>query len=301
MVVAAVVIRQAIDDDDQPGDDGSDRSAVVVCAEDLLDHCQALGPEVEVRAEPASTTAAAIADGTLADDVDAWVTSTAWLEIVEGRTPDALGERRALATSPTAVATAPGRFDAISDLCADDDVWSCLGDAAGSDWSELGDGTHPEWRELKVGLTDPESALGLSGLASASAGFFGTTTFAANDPAFSEFEGWLANLAEPSADGDPNPAETLATRPGTYSAAGSIAAVAEPFEARGVQTLDPDPAVASTIAVVGLGDADLPDTSAVGDALVADGWAKASEADLSPTLKPGVMAALLTLWEAVTR
>jgi hypothetical protein len=229
------------------------------------------------------------------------MTSTAWLEVVDGRAPDGLGERRALATSPTVVATAPGRVDAIRDLCAGDDVWSCLGDAAGTDWADLGDGSHPEWRELKVGLTDPESALGLSGLASASAGFFGTTAFAANDPAFSEFEGWLANLAEPSADGDPNPAETLATRPGTYSAAGSTAAVADPFEVRGVETLDPDPAVASTIVVVGLGDGDLPDTTAVRDSLVADGWVTAAEADLSPTLKPGVMAALLTLWEAVTR
>ena len=38
---------------------------MVICAEDLIDHCQALGDEVEVRAEPAATTAAAIADGTL--------------------------------------------------------------------------------------------------------------------------------------------------------------------------------------------------------------------------------------------
>ena len=75
------------------------------------------GPTVEVRSEPAATTAAAITDGTVADDVDAWITTTAWLEVVDGRAPDALGDRRALATSPTVVATAPGRYDAISDLC----------------------------------------------------------------------------------------------------------------------------------------------------------------------------------------
>jgi hypothetical protein len=301
MVVAAVVVRSAIDDGDEPdgGDDGA--SAVVVCAEDLVDQCQAFGPEVEVRTEPAATTAAAISEGTIDADVDGWVTSTAWLEVVEGRTPDALGEQRALATSPTVVATAPGRYDAISDLCAGNDVWSCLGDAAGTDWADLGDGSHPEWRELKVGLTDPESALGPSGLAAAAAGFFGTTTFAANDPSFGEFEGWLANLAGPSATGDPDPAETLATRPGTYSAAGSVAAVAAAFDLRGVEAIDPDPPVDATVAIVGLGDDDLPDTEPVRDALDADGWARATEDDLAPTLKPGVMAALLTLWEAVTR
>lgn len=299
MVVAAIVIRQAIDDEEASGP-SPDAGSVVICADDLVEQCDAFGSGVEVRSEPAATTADAITDGTVADDVDAWITTTAWLEVVDGRTPDALGGRRALATSPTVVATAPGRFDAITDLCAGDDVWSCLGDAAGSDWADLGDGTHPEWRELKVGLTDPDSAGGLSGLASASAGFFGNTTFAANEPAFDEFEGWLANLAGPSANGDPNPAETLATRPGTYSAAGSIAAIADDFDVRGVDALDPDPAIAATIAIVGLGEGDLPDTAPVRDALVESGWATATADDLAPTLKPGVMAALHTLWKAVT-
>jgi hypothetical protein len=301
MVVAAVVIRQAIDDDEGGGDDDAGAPLVVVCADDLADACGSFGADVEVRAEPAEATAAAIADGTLGADVDAWVTSTAWLEVVDARTPDAIGARRAVATSPTVMATAPGRFDAISDLCAADDIWSCLGDAAGQDWADLGDGTHAEWRELKVGLTDPATALGPSGLAAAASGFFGTTEFAANDPAFAEFEGWLANLAGPSAAGDPDPAETLATRPGTYSAAGSVAAIAAAYEGRGVATLDPDPTVDATVAIVGLGDGALPDAGPLRDALLDEGWATANEDDLAPTLKPGVMAALLTLWEAVTR
>jgi hypothetical protein len=298
MVTVAVLVRQAIDDGDD-GERGPDDAVVVLCATDLLDACEALGPAVTVRAEPAATTAAAITDGTVATDVDAWMTTTAWLELVDGRSPDALGAARALATAPTVVATAPGRYAAITDLCGGDDVWSCLGDAAGSDWADLGSGD-PAWRELKVGLTDPDSATGLPVLASASAGFFGSTTFAANDPAFDAFEGWLATLAEPSAEGDPNPAETLATRPGTYSAAGSILAIAEDFDGRGVETIDPDPAVAATIAIVPLGDGDLPDTTGAGDLLVAAGWATASEDDLAPTLKPGVMAALHSLWRAVT-
>ncbi|MEQ1787851.1 MAG: hypothetical protein ABL966_12420, partial [Acidimicrobiales bacterium] len=246
-------------------------------------------------------TAAAIGEGGLADDVDAWVTSTAWLEVVRSRSPEALGEATALATSTAVVATAPGRFEAISDLCDGDDVWACLGGVAGDDWGDLGGGLHPEWRELKVGLTDPDTAVGLGGLASAASGFFGSTSFAANDPAFGDFESWLANLARPSAAGDPNPAETLATRPGTYSAAGSVEALAAAYEARGVEAIRPDTEVRVTAVIIAIGDGEAPSVDPVRDALVTEGWARASEDDLAPTLKPGVMAALHTLWRAVTR
>ena len=298
-MAAAVLIRNAIDEDDDASGD-TDTTSVVICDDSLIDQCQALGDDVEVRAEAAATTASTLADGTIAEDVDAWITTTAWLEVVDSRSPDALGDAEALATSPAVVATAPGRHDAITDLCSGDDVWSCLGDNAGTSWADLGDGSNAEWRELKVGLTDPDSAVGLSGLASVAAGFFGNTTFAANDPAFGEFEGWLANLAEPSAAGDPNPAETLATRPGTYSAGGSIAAIADDFVARGVEAIETNPEVAATVAIVGIGEGSIPDADPVRDELTAAGWVTATEADLAPTLKPGVMAALHSLWKAVT-
>jgi len=298
MVVAAVVIRQALDDDsNDPGRRG-DGAAVLVCAADLRDLCNALSG-IEVRSQTAADTASAIDDGTLAEDIDGWITTTAWVEVVDSRSPDVLADAEALATSPAVVATAPGRFEAINDLCDGNDVWVCLGGAAGADWADLGDGSHPEWRELKVGLTAPDSAMGLSVLASASAGFFGSTTFATND--FSELEGWLSTLAVPSAAGDPDPARTLATRQGAYSAAGAVAAVAGRFDARGVQAIEPQTAVAATVVLVGLDGGDgLPEVDPVRDALVDDGWSRASEDDLAPTLKPGVMAALHTLWRAVT-
>ena len=301
MVIAAVVIRQAIEDDDDTGDGGGDGALVVVCDADLREACLELGDSVEVLTTDSATTAANLADGLLDEEIDAWITTTAWLEVVDSRAPEALGDARALATSPTVMATAPGRHDAITDLCAGEDIWQCLGGHAGSDWSELGDGSHAEWRELKVGLTFPDLALGLPVLASASAGFFGTTDFAVNDPAFSDFEAWLANLSGPSASGDVNPALTMATRPGTYSAAGAVGAVAEPLDGRGVGTIGPEVPVAATVAIVELSGGDgVPDPDDLRDALVDRGWARASDDDLAPTLKPGVMAALHTLWRAVT-
>lgn len=300
MVTAAVLVRGAIDDDGGGGS-GNDGEAVVVCAADLIDACRALGGGVEVRAQAAADTAAAVADSSLGGDVDAWITTTAWVEVVDSRAPGALGESEALAVSPVVVATAPNRFEAVDGLCGAEDIWACLGARAGQDWGELGDRSHPEWRELKVGLTDPDSAVGLSVLASASAGFFGNADFAANEPTFAEFEGWLTNLAEPSSDGDPDPSRTLATRPGTYSAAGAVGAVADRFDGRGVRSIEPGTSVSTTVVIVGLDGGDSrPDASEVRDALVDAGWSRASEEDLAPTLKPGVMAALHTLWRDVT-
>jgi len=302
MVSAAVLIRQGLGGGSGTGEDSGgdgDDNIVLVCASDLIEQCNALGDRIDVRAQTAADTAAAIDDGTLADDVDAWITTTAWVEVVDIRAPEALTDTEPLATSPVVVATAPGRFDAVASLCEGDGVWACLGGAAGQSWADLGDGSHAVWRELKVGLTDPNSALGLSVLASASVGFFGNTDFAVND--FTDFEGWLATLAEPSADGDADPARTLATVSGRYSAAGSVAAVAERFDARGVQSIEPVTPVAAAVVIVRLEGGDrLPDIGAVRDALVDVGWARASDADLAPTLKPGVMAALHSLWKAVT-
>ena len=129
----------------------------------------------------------------------------------------------------------------------------------------------------------------------------GGDDFAANDPRFSDFESWLANLAEPSASGDADPARTLATRPGTYSAGGAVAAVAARFEGRGVRTVAPDPPVSATVVIVPVaGGDDLPGTDGLRAALERVGWARASADGLGPTLKPGVMAALHSLWKAVT-
>src|SRR5688500_11574782 len=149
MVVVAVTVRSAMDDDEGGGDD-RDGVTVVVCAPDLAEACNALSDAVQVRVEDPAVTAASLDDGSLADDVDAWITSTAWLEIAESRSPEAIGDAEAIVTSSTVVATAPGRFDAIADLCSGDDVWRCLGDGAGTPWAELGGPS--SWGDLRVGL-----------------------------------------------------------------------------------------------------------------------------------------------------
>jgi hypothetical protein len=299
MVVVAIVARGAIDDDDTGGND-ADADLVVLCSTDLVDACEALDDSIDVLTADPAMTAGELADGTLDGEIDAWITSTSWLEVVESRAPASIGDARAIATSPTVMATAPGRHEAIAELCAEQDIWQCLGSDAGTSWADLGTGSS-SWGELKVGLTDPDLAQGLPVLASAAAGFFGNLDFAANDPRISEFEAWLANLAQASASGDPDPALTLATRPGTYSAAGAVGPAVEQVEGRGVGAVAPEVGVAATIAVVELTGGDgLPATDPARDVLEDVGWERADADDLAPTLKPGVMAALHSLWRSVT-
>jgi len=296
MVVAAVAIRSALDDDE--GSAGEDRARVIVCAEDLIDHCRALGEDVEVRAERAEDTAAAIQAGDLAEDVDGWITTSSWAEVLAARAPDAAEGVEAVASTPTTVATAPGRADAIADLCRDRDPWECLGTVAGEAWADLGDGSHASWGTFDAGVTDPRSAVGLSVLASAAVGWFGGPDFAAND-LDAAFQDWLALLADASA-GDADPARTMAVQGGAaYSAAGTVAATAAQLEGRGVGTLVPAVEVDSVVVAIGLAEGRLPELDEMRRSLEDEGWATADEAPVPPTLAPGVMAALLTVWKDV--
>lgn len=293
MIAVSLLVRSALDDEStpQPSDGG-----VVICARDLLDYCRELGGGIEVRAETATATAQALSEGTVAAEVDAWITSAAWVEVVEGRVPEALDDPEPLGESPVVVAAAPGRGDALGELCRGRDVWACLGESVGRPWSELGAGD-PAWRELVVGLRDPDQAVGLSVLASAAVGWFGHADFAANDldPVFADF---LARLADASA-GDQEPARTMAVRPGQYSAAGSVAQVADALSGRGVATIEPAVEVRAVLVAVPLRGHRVPSVQSLTEALVADSWRSTDGAAGAPTLKPGVMAALHSLWKDV--
>src|SRR3546814_11574139 len=102
MIVAlAVVVRGALDgdSDDEPSSSGP---LVVACDPDLRAACEALDG-VDVRIEDSASTAGALQGG----ETDAWLTSSAWLEVAASRTPEAIGEAEALATSPVVVASDP--------------------------------------------------------------------------------------------------------------------------------------------------------------------------------------------------
>jgi len=292
MIVTAVVVRRAIDDDGGEVGPNADDKVVIMCADDLETYCAAFGDDVEVRVSTAAATAAEIRTGSLADDVDGWVTSSAWLELL-GPDADALGPAEPLATSPIAVAALADRAAALDDLCGRQPLWGCLSAAAGASWAELGQDVPGS---LAVGVPSADSALGLPVLASVAAGSLGGVAFASND-FDAEFRDQLASLVAASGGTDRDPAGTMVTQGGRYSAAGAPQArIADLRDDAGV-LLDATPEVLATIVVVPVrGGDDLPNPGAVRDALVAERWAAASGSDVATTLKDGVMSALHDVW-----
>lgn len=296
MVATAVALRQALDDDDGGGGRNGpqgDARVVVVCDEDLREACEALGSAVEVRLEDSATTSATLAAGEVGD-VDAWVTSGAWLEVTTSRADGDVGEAAVLATSTVVVAADVERAGAVTALCDGRALWRCLGDEAEQPWSTLGG--DERWGPLRTGLPDADTATGLSVLASVAAGFFGGPDFAAND--FDDLRGWLGRLTDASGGGDRDLLRTLVRVRGTYSAGGLLAADAEGRPE--LTALAADPSVTSAAVVVDLPGGDrLPALDPVREALVSGGW-DAGDGEPSPVLKPGVMAALHTTWKDIT-
>jgi hypothetical protein len=307
IVALAIVVRGAIDDrsDGGNGSDGGDNGdgdLVLICAADLADACTTmegagLGGATIIE-QAAATTAVQIEDGALPEGADGWVTTTAWTEVVDTRAPGRIAVQEVLATSPVVVAVDPARASAVTDLCGGDPIWRCLGDHAGEDWASLGG--DPRWGSLKVGLPSASSAGGLAVLAAVASGHFGGTDFASNDFDATGFATWLSNLAGPSGSGEELPVRTLVTTRGKYSAVGDLEASAA---GRAAEALTPSPAVDATAVLVTLpGGDDLPDGTPLREAIVdVLHWQPASGEAPPPTLKPGVMAALHTLWMEVTR
>jgi hypothetical protein len=300
MVLLAIVVRGALDDDG--GSDGPNRSEdgeiVLVCALDLAEACRALDG-VTVIEEEAAATATAIGQATAElDGVDGWITTSAWVEVVDSRAPDRLGDATTLASSPVIVAVDPARSDAVQSLCEGLGVWYCLGNNAGAEWGALGQGGQSSWGALKTGLPSADTAVGLSVIASATTEFFGNADFASNDFETTDFAGWLAGLTEPSGTGERSPIAALVTARGKYTAVGDVSAA---VGARAVDIAEAT-TVDATIVAVGLPGGDrLPDLAPLRDALVEAGWNSTPGGPPQPTFKPGVMAALHTLWTEVTR
>lgn len=295
MVAAAVLIRRGLDDGGGANDRADDK-IVMVCAADLEAYCDAYGDDVEVRLASAADTAAALRDGTLPDDVDGWVTSSAWLELL-GDDTDALGEPELIATSPISVAALTDRTDALDEVCGQDPIWDCLLSSADAAWSDLGVDLPGR---VAVGYPSADTAAGLPVLASTAAGAFGSLDFASND-FDAEFRAELATLVAASASTDRDPVRTMVTQRGKYSAAGAAEARVADLRNDAVDLVDTAPSVVATIVVAPLRGADRPPSAtAVREALVAEGWTAASGADVASTLKDGVMSALHEVWlEAV--
>lgn len=231
MVVVAVVVRSSVID----GDSG-DRPAPVrlVCAEEFAAECRAV-PNAAVRIEAAGTTADALAVGDPPADVDAWVVTAPWPELVDDRRR-AAGLDSLFDPGPPAVAASPlglvlrrERAPVLASQCTttpDAIGWRCVGDNAGKPWSTIGG--DPRWGDVRPGIDDPpRSAIGLLVASDALAARVGTIDFGRDvfdDP---EISAWFTRLARsvPPAAGTTTPLERFLAVPATYDAVGDASGV----------------------------------------------------------------------------
>ncbi len=295
LVLAAIAVRNVIDDDSNDDPSSADGETNVVCAVEPA--CLQLTGRAVSPARPQSVLSDLEAGNP--DELDVWVTTSSWLEVLQARAPEVIAEVRSLATSPVIVAALPRYAPAIESLCAGERLMGCLGAASRTSCAELGQSGVQG--VLSVGLTDPERDLGLPVLAAAAAGYFGDLEFASNDFVDDGFRSALGNLTKLTT-GDAT-VRVMVTASGTYTAVGSILAPARAEAGqRDIVELAPEPPITATVVAIRLtGDTAYPDLRPVTDALLEEGWDAVAEDPPPPTLKPGVMAALLTLWTEVAR
>lgn len=357
LIAAAVAIRGMLDDrgDDSGrtttdgGASGRAGATVVVCVTELAAACQQMvadtGAEVDVtvRIEDAQTTLELLTSDDFdarAADFDAWLTLEPYPTMVEEQRRRALldptlGDTSpVLARSPLVIAGWNDRLAPLGSACPDAAVtWRCIGDETAAPWASLGG--DESWGVLKPGQPSPaRSASGLLTLAQATASWFSTSTYAANDFVDPAFRAWFESLERGIPYYPPTPRtpldEMLSKGPSTFDLTGSIEAVAAPAIGRSrdkdrLSILYPSPLVTADVVLVPLARterskdvAKLQGSSTLSDGLATTGWRTQDQPVPTPAVvggadpdlvlppgnglpKPGVLEALRYLWLDVVR
>jgi hypothetical protein len=335
MVAGALVLRSVLDGDG--GGRTSDDPVTIACVRELRTACEAIAAEegVEVRIEDFPVTAAALTGSDPAGtvDIDAWVAPGPIAAGVNeqlalaGRDP-VLGEpSEVLARSPLVLVGWTERLTPLREHCGGTLSWTCIGESADVAWSELGGSG--AWGALKPGHARPDLAIdGLLVMSQAAADRLGTTDYASNDFADPAFRTWFEQLEQTVADlqsGGSTPLDRMLSQGvAAYDVVGTTEAQAVPAVARSrdrdrleVLRLDPqataDVVVTPVLGAEGAERAERTMRSATAaEALAATGWrvpgqtlaegldAQATLPDDDGAPAPGVLLALLTLWQEVT-
>jgi hypothetical protein len=284
LVVGAVVIRNAIDDDNGSSTarqhDGPIR---VVCDDEVYDACASLDPSrYEVRREDAAVSAAALV-GDKEPGFDVWLAPASWPGIVDdararnGEAASLVAEEEPVARSPLVVVGGA--------------------DVTGCDWKCIG------MKSFSLGGAAPRSALGTIELGAAATGFLGTSGFAAND-LDTPFRTWLEGMTERVVAND-QPVTTLLQSRAFFDAAISTEAdarteldAASADRKAGLSLQYPAPVAYVDIVAVDVaparGRAAAQVARTVGSLLQSRGW-KAPSSSTDGLPRPGVLAALREL------
>jgi hypothetical protein len=337
LVVAALAVRDRIEDDDAGAAGGDGR---LVCATELATACQELAASegVQVVVEPAGVTADALvaaADG--GDEavvgLAGWLAPEPWAEIVRterarAAAPPLLDRPSApIARTPLVLAIWRERAAALRGRCGRPADWRCLAEVAGRSWADAGG--EAAWGRVRPGHPDPSrTGAGLDVLGQIGTALTGRTDFSTADLETDEFLGPFNRLERsvPSFDppaGSPFAQMVLERAPTTYDAAGVYESEAAPALA-GTAVRDrltllyPSPVVTADVVFAGITGADgaseLAETvsgEAARTALARAGWRvpgepRARGVPRRPALPPtsnlpsaGPAQALLATWEQV--
>jgi len=238
MIALAFVVRGRTS-----GTASTDGPATLMCVRELEAACRSLqstNPWLKVVTEDANRTLTTLTGPDLTPETagfDGWLVPAPFPTMV-GETREragsgpALGDpTRVLARSPLVIAVWNDRRQALRGRCGDELTWKCIGSVAGDPWADVGGSA--AWGEVKPGLPDPaQTAVGLLADGQATASWFGTSDYAANDftdPAFRDWYERLARTSTGSGTRTGTPLEQMLTLgPATFDLAASTEAAAGP-------------------------------------------------------------------------
>jgi hypothetical protein len=233
LIAGALVVRRVVLDDDEdvaPTGSTSTTTAAaaaageLICITELQAVCAAVRadhPTLTVTVQDAGATLDALA--ALPDDAPrpVWLTVQPFPAMVDSlRTGSRLtpfgGTAEPVASSRLAIATPPGRAEALSASCAGEPLWRCIGYAAGNPWTDIGG--EAGWGRVRpsLGAVDRQ-AVALASFAAAVGGYFGRPDIRSSDwqgdPAFTPWLNQLAGAVDVTALSGGTPLATMVNRP----------------------------------------------------------------------------------------
>ena len=221
MIVGAVLLRDRIDGDDEAGPQGPGDRFRLVCDTTLGDVCTSLArtdDDFEVVVRNSGATADELDDEGAALDADAWLTTAAWPAIVADnrRFAELDGEVLApssevLARSPVMIATRDDGRAELEAACGGTITWRCVGEQVPAG--------------QRVGLAAPETAAGLTVLASTTDSWFGSDDYSTVDFEDTTFGVWFDDLTGAGSTtelGRQTPLERALTRTGEFTTVGAL-------------------------------------------------------------------------------
>jgi hypothetical protein len=326
VIVAAALVVGALwwrsrddgDGDDGPATPGATTTAAatateLICITELADACAATGATTGA---PTTVEAAGDTIDRLASEPDpgpvAWATVAPLPQLVDDlRARNGLGllftGSNPLASSRLALVARTPQSSALAAHCGGAATWKCLGDVAGGPWSSIGG--QASWGDVQPAHEAPDSsATGLLTFANAVVSFFGRADIGTADLESDAFADWVRRLERAVPDfGGPQgtPFEQLLLRRPSSVVGTTDAEIASGAGARRNELTVTYPApMAQADAVLATSAAvDVPrsTTDVLVGQLEAGGWGAPSEAPPGGLPAPGVLQALRTLWQDVTR